>query len=398
VLLVRPAFVLGFTLAFVLSASPPLHAGPLEIRHVPEAGFFPYDLDPARGVSAVVAQNLALVWRGAAPLALGSVELALLDESGEPVETRHLGASALARAAKRGAALEGAGLLELYAFHFRPATLLGADVKLAPEPTLAPATALLIGHQVLAFQGVRSGLRVRARGTAAGAAVEAEIVAPFRAAPESEFSFPLAGRWFIGAGASLHHHHRWVVPEEFALDIVRLGEEGRTHRGDGTRRGDYLAYGAPVLAAADGTVRAVADGMAESDAPLKRADEGMPAYAERVQRLQMEMMVRDGPLAAAGNHVVVEHPGGLFSFYAHLQTGSAAARIRVGQAVRRGQVIGAVGFSGNSTEPHLHFHVTDGVDPLLSAGVPVRFDNATLPVEFAPRALQSGDLVEVPAN
>ena len=61
-----------------------------------------------------------------------------------------------------------------------------------------------------------------------------------------------------------------------------------------------------------------------------------------------------------------------FAFYAHLQPGSQ--RVKVGDRVRRGQVIGLVGNSGNSTEPHLHFHISDGNSPLGSEGVPYRQD------------------------
>jgi len=60
--------------------------------------------------------------------------------------------------------------------------------------------------------------------------------------------------------------------------------------------------------------------------------------------------------------------GGRFAFYAHLQPGSL--KVRLGQRVRRGQVLGLVGNSGNSTEPHLHFHLSDANSPLGSEGIP----------------------------
>ena len=60
--------------------------------------------------------------------------------------------------------------------------------------------------------------------------------------------------------------------------------------------------------------------------------------------------------------------GGRFAFYAHLQPGSL--RVKTGDKVRGGQVLGLVGNSGNSTEPHLHFHISDGNSPLGSEGLP----------------------------
>jgi len=59
---------------------------------------------------------------------------------------------------------------------------------------------------------------------------------------------------------------------------------------------------------------------------------------------------------------------------------------------RRGHV-GKLGSSGNSTEPHLHFHVCDSNDPLISAGIPVNFSNVTIQWADVPRPIQSGDVV-----
>lgn len=49
--------------------------------------------------------------------------------------------------------------------------------------------------------------------------------------------------------------------------------------------------------------------------------------------------------------------------------------VEVGRRVHRGDVIGTIGNSGNSTMPHLHFHLMDGPDPLRSQGVPFVFDS-----------------------
>ena len=57
-----------------------------------------------------------------------------------------------------------------------------------------------------------------------------------------------------------------------------------------------------------------------------------------------------------------------YPVYAHLQPGSL--RVKLGDKVRRGQTLGLVGNSGNSTEPHLHFHITDANSPLGSEGLP----------------------------
>jgi len=67
-----------------------------------------------------------------------------------------------------------------------------------------------------------------------------------------------------------------------------------------------------------------------------------------------------GLAGAAGNLVKIMHPGGVETGYAHLSR--FAAGIKVGDKVRRMQVIGYVGSTGRSTGPHLHFSASrDGV-------------------------------------
>ncbi|MGO9672921.1 MAG: M23 family metallopeptidase [Methylocella sp.] len=68
-----------------------------------------------------------------------------------------------------------------------------------------------------------------------------------------------------------------------------------------------------------------------------------------------------------GNHVMLRHSSGGVVFFAHLQSGSV--RVKVGQRINEGEILGGVGNSGNSTAPHLHLNVFDQVDDLLRASV-----------------------------
>ncbi len=77
-----------------------------------------------------------------------------------------------------------------------------------------------------------------------------------------------------------------------------------------------------------------------------------------------------------GNHVIIEHDNGEYSHYLHLKNGSL--NVNLGDYVKRGEHIAALGHSGNSTEPHLHFHVTDGPDMAYSRSIPVSFHNISL--------------------
>ena len=145
---------------------------------------------------------------------------------------------------------------------------------------------------------------------------------------------------------------RATLPGRFAIDWVAVDAEGSVTHGDPERTIDALGYGADVLAGADATVAAVRDGMAESDS-IK--GNGGHALGE-----------------GAGNYVVLEVAPRRYAFYEHLHRGSV--RVHVGQRVRKGEVIGALGFSGDSTGPHLHLHVADCDDPLACEGVPFEIE------------------------
>src|SRR5207253_9000558 len=90
---------------------------------------------------------------------------------------------------------------------------------------------------------------------------------------KTAFRFPLEGAWYVGAGPTIHSHHRTVVAQEFAFDLLKVNERLRTFRDSGETRSQYLAYGSRVLAAADGKVASAVDCEAETDEDLRRPGE-----------------------------------------------------------------------------------------------------------------------------
>lgn len=169
------------------------------------------------------------------------------------------------------------------------------------------------------------------------------------------------GPWAAIYKADWPRGHRRVfydgrLPGRTAIDWVKLDDQGRIARGDPDLARDALGYGADVLAVADAVVAAARDGVPE---------------AERVS--QNGKHPQD---LAAGNYVSLGLGDGRFAVCEHLLPGSVA--VKVGDRVRRGQVIGKLGFSGDSTGPHLHFHVADAAAPLLGEGVGYGFSRFTL--------------------
>ncbi|MGH9943007.1 MAG: M23 family metallopeptidase, partial [Pyrinomonadaceae bacterium] len=143
------------------------------------------------------------------------------------------------------------------------------------------------------------------------------------------------------------------IAQRFAIDFVQLREDGRTFTGDQKDNKNYRCYGAETLAVADGVVVATKDGIPEN----------VPGANSRAVPITLETI--------GGNHVILDLNNSRFAFYAHLQPGSL--RVKLGDKVRRGQVLGLVGNSGNSTEPHLHFHLSNANSPLGSEGIPYVF-------------------------
>ena len=146
----------------------------------------------------------------------------------------------------------------------------------------------------------------------------------------------------------------YVTPEIFAIDWERL-VDGRLYTGDGKQNSDWPDYGAPLYAVADGTVVSTVDNLPD-----------IPPRA--VPKLR-------GPQDYGGNHVAIKIGPHRYAFYAHLQPGSL--RVRRGQRVRTGQIIGVLGNSGNTTAPHLHFGIQDRPDA-LSKSEPFEIDRFTL--------------------
>jgi Peptidase family M23 len=141
------------------------------------------------------------------------------------------------------------------------------------------------------------------------------------------------------------------LSQRYAIDWGIAGRDGRTYAGDPTKNTSFFVYGKVTVAAANGVVADTNDGLPDNTPP------NPPSNLERLTTR-----------TALGNFVALNAGGGHFLVYCHLQPGSL--RVRKGQRVRAGDPIGLVGNSGSSTQPHLHFMVTAGPQPIAANGRP----------------------------
>ena len=149
----------------------------------------------------------------------------------------------------------------------------------------------------------------------------------------SGMRLPFNGCWYVAVGGRLFpNHHIAMTAQQFAYDFcIAKDDSGVTYRNSGKELSDYLCYNEPILAAHSGTVALVVDGI--PDSPIGQMN----------------------PQMVYGNTVMIAHKDGPVSVYAHLRKDSIV--VKEGDTINVGDLIGRCGNSGNSSQPHLHFHL-----------------------------------------
>ena len=251
---------------------------------------------------------------------------------------------------------------------------------------VAPGVGLVIPRCYFLEQGKQplSRLRISVAGfeAATRVGVSASLNVPLLYHPQrAKVHLPFAeGNWWAITGNDWTSSHKAdPVSWPFAYDFVRLGPEGQTFAGDGLRNEDHYSFGQPVIAPAGGKIAFV-----RADLPDQQP--GQPLDVQHVS---------DDPSGIAGNVVVIGHGYGEFSFLAHLQAGSI--NVQVGEMVKRGQPVAAVGNSGHSPGPHLHYHFQDGPALFVNQGLPVQFSNFNAVGDRVERATIPSRMIVSPA-
>lgn len=146
------------------------------------------------------------------------------------------------------------------------------------------------------------------------------------------------------------------LPGRFAIDFIKLDNNGRyTANNEDTVR-NWYGYGNDVLAVADGVVASVKNNFPESST--------LSSYQS------------PSPENATGNYISINIGSNQFVFYEHLKPGSI--KVKPGQKVKKGAVIASLGFTGQTTGPHLHLHIATENSPLGAEGIPFEFERFKL--------------------
>ncbi|MEM6762157.1 MAG: M23 family metallopeptidase [Pseudomonadota bacterium] len=165
---------------------------------------------------------------------------------------------------------------------------------------------------------------------------------------KARLRLPVEGAWYVywGGRAIEDNYHAADEGQRFAIDLL-VRADGKSYAGDPSLLESYFCWGEPILAPAAGVVVSVVDGL--PDQPIGSTD----------------------PQRPAGNHVVMDFGDGEYGFFAHFRRGSV--RVSAGEEVSAGAEIGLCGNSGNTSEPHLHFHLQTTPHLGSGEGLPAQF-------------------------
>lgn len=192
-----------------------------------------------------------------------------------------------------------------------------------------------------------------------------------------EYRLPFEGEWtVVNGGLEKQYCHLGGPTQRYAYDFLMMDEFGKTYLGeDPADFSAYKCYGKEVLAPADGTI-------VEIGANCEDGKIMLPG--------DMEATAKD----IRGNYVLIMHTEREYGFIGHLQPQSIC--VEVGEKVQAGQVIAKCGNTGNSSEPHVHFHVQDGVNFFTSVGIPISFKDICVTVQEGYSNYDSHAIPDIP--
>lgn len=210
-------------------------------------------------------------------------------------------------------------------------------------------------------------------------------------APKTSLRLPLRAQTIVWDGHDYYAHHRRFDymsphsqatgtnsnPDRYSYDLVPVNQAGDMRKGDPKENANWFGFGQPIYAAGGGRVVAV-------------ADDGLDNREVDVARFENDR------LANYGNYIIIDHGGGEFALYGHIRHDSA--KVKTGETVHQGQRIAAIGASGSSLMPHLHFQLQTAANA-DAEGLPSYFDHflrlvGSRSLAISHGQIDSGDIIE----
>jgi len=195
--------------------------------------------------------------------------------------------------------------------------------------------------------------------------------------------FPLRGEWLAPntPGTKIPSHGTNQLGTRYAYDFIQVDWNRcglPAYRGSlaqyllhGMPLKEYYCWGQDVYSPCDGTIIQAQDGYEERERTNLRSD--MSNAYKNAHYFNPET---DDVQSVAGNYIIIDCGDNVYAALVHLQTGSI--QVSVGQNVKKGEIIGRVGHSGNSFAPHLHFQLMDSSNIATANGLPCAFEEYEL--------------------
>lgn len=175
---------------------------------------------------------------------------------------------------------------------------------------------------------------------------------------------PFHGEWTVvwGGDTKEQNYHIQSKAQKNAIDFIIKDRTGKSYKSDGKTNEDYYAFGKELFAPCNGEIVLVVDGVKDN-----KPGELNPIYVP-------------------GNTVIIKTAANEYLFFAHFKQHSI--KVKQGDNVKQGQVLGLCGNSGNSSEAHLHYHIQQVEDMNKATGVKCYFDkiriNGELKTDYSP--------------
>ncbi len=158
---------------------------------------------------------------------------------------------------------------------------------------------------------------------------------------------PFKGTWKVSNGGRNVETNNHADPTRGGGSMLYAYDFRLEHTGDGHKLTDYEVFGKEVIAPAEGTIIQIINGAI--DMPPGERDRGN----------------------GVGNAIITDYGNGEYSLICHLKHDSIKVTVR--EKVKQGQVIGLCGNTGNTSQPHIHFHLQDSPFMHSANGLPALF-------------------------